>query len=33
MRLVIGGWIWAFALFAFGLFMFQKNKDRFVLYL
>ena len=33
MRIVIGGWIWAFALFAFGLFMFQKNKDRFVLYL
>ena len=33
MRLVIGGWIWAFALMAFGLFMFQKNKDKFVLYL
>lgn len=32
-RLVIGGWVWAFALFAFGLYMFQKNKDRFVLYL
>ena len=32
-RIVVGGWIWAFALFFFGLFMFQKNKDRFVLYL
>ena len=33
MRLIIGGGIWAFALMAFGLFMFQKNKDKFVLYL
>ena len=33
MRLVVGGWIWAIAMMVFGLFMFQKNKDRFVLYL
>ncbi len=32
-RIVTGGWIWAFAFFAFGLFMFHKNKDRFILYL
>ena len=33
MRIIVGGWIWAFGLMAFGLFMFQKNKDKFVLYL
>ena len=33
MRLVVGGWNWAIAMMVFGLFMFQKNKDRFVLYL
>ena len=33
MRIVVGGWIWGIALMAFGLFMFQKNKDKFVLYL
>ncbi len=32
-RLMIGGWIWAFLLLAIGLFMFQKNKNRFVLFL
>ncbi len=32
-RIVVGGWIWAFAMFAFGLFMFHKNKDKFILYL
>ena len=33
MRLIVGGWIWAFGLMAFGLYMFQRNKDKFVLYL
>ena len=33
MRLVVGGWLWAIGMMAFGLYMFQKNKDRFVLYL
>ena len=33
MRLVVGGWLWAIAMMVFGLYMFQKNKDRFVLYL
>lgn len=32
-RIVIGGWIWAFAALIFGLLMFQKNKDKFILYL
>lgn len=33
MRLVIGGWIWAALALAIGLWQFQKNKDKFILYI
>ncbi len=32
-RIVIMGWIWAFAMLAVGLWRFQKQKDRFILYI
>jgi len=32
-RLIIGGWLWGFAALAIGVFVFQKKKDQFILYL
>lgn len=32
-RLIIGGWLWGFAALVLGLFVFQKKKDQFILYL
>ncbi len=33
LRLVAGGWLWAFIMLAVGLYQFRKNQDRFILYL
>lgn len=32
-RIVWGGWIWALLMLLIGVYFFQKNKDRFILYL
>ena len=32
-RLIWGGWIWAIVMLIIGVYFFQKNKDRFILYL
>ena len=32
-RLVVGGWLWAFAALVLGLYVFQKKKDEFILHI
>ncbi len=32
-RIIWGGWFWAIGMLIIGLYFFQKNKDRFILYL
>jgi len=32
-RLMLAGWIWAIVMLIIGLYMFQKNKDKFILYI
>lgn len=32
-KLFVGGWVFALAMFAIGLSVFQKHKDNFILYI